>query len=64
VPGPTGPAGTNGATGATGPTGATGATGATGQGLAAGGATNAFLVKNSGTDYDTKWVTVIDGGTP
>ena len=32
--------------------------------VAAGGATNALLAKNSSTDYDTKWVTTIDGGTP
>jgi hypothetical protein len=71
--GPTGATGSTGATGATGPTGPTGPTGATGptgptgatgQGLAAGGATGAFLAKNSSTDYDTIWVTTIDGGTP
>ena len=64
ITGPTGFTGATGATGSTGPTGATGATGATGQGLAVGGATNAFLVKNSATDYDTNWVSIIDGGTP
>jgi hypothetical protein len=71
--GPTGATGNTGATGATGPTGPTGPTGdtgptgptgATGQGLAAGGATGAFLAKNSSTDYDTIWVTTIDGGSP
>jgi hypothetical protein len=71
--GPTGATGSTGATGATGPTGPTGPTGATGptgptgatgQGLAAGGATGAFLVKNSSTNYDTIWVTTIDGGSP
>jgi hypothetical protein len=63
----TGATGSTGATGPTGPTGSvgpTGATGATGQGLATGGVANAFLAKNSATDYDTKWVTIIDGGTP
>jgi hypothetical protein len=62
--GPTGPSGPTGPTGPTGDTGPTGPTGATGQGLAAGGATGAFLAKNSSTDYDTIWVTTIDGGTP
>jgi hypothetical protein len=68
--GPTGPVGATGATGAVGATGATGATGptgATGAGVAIGGTTNQFLVKNSATDYDTKWLAtplpVANGGT-
>jgi len=75
VAGPTGPTGA--ASTVTGPTGATGATGATstvtgptgaaGSGVAIGGATNEFLVKNSATDYDTKWIAtplpIANGGT-
>jgi hypothetical protein len=45
-------------TGATGPTGATGATGA---GVPTGGTTGQILAKNSGTDYDTSWVTLAGG---
>jgi len=40
------------------PDGATGQQGPAGQGVPAGGATGAFLVKNSGTDYDTTWQTL------
>ena len=80
VPGPQGPKGDTGATGATGadstvpgptgPTGATGSTGPPGPGVAAGGTTGQMLVKNSGTNYDTRWsnapvagVTSVDGRT-
>lgn len=55
--GPVGATGPTGPTGAAGATGSTGATGATGPGVAAGGSTGAVLTKNSGTDYDTTWVT-------
>jgi hypothetical protein len=50
--------------GATGPTGATGATGPAGPGVATGGTQYQFLVKNSGTNFDTVWSGIIDGGTP
>jgi hypothetical protein len=40
--------------------GPAGPTGAPGQGLAAGGAASDFLVKNSGTDYDTEWLDLFD----
>lgn len=53
-----GPAGPTGATGPTGTTGATGATGAAGQGVPTGGATDQYLKKNSGTDFDTSWVSL------
>ena len=62
--GPQGPKGDTGATGATGPQGPKGDTGATGpqgpagangQGVPTGGAAGQYLVKNSGTNYDTKW---------
>lgn len=56
--------------GPTGPTGATGSTGPPGPGVAAGGTTGQMLVKNSGTNYDTRWsnapvagVTSVDGRT-
>lgn len=61
--GATGAAGATGATGATGPTGPTGpagadgADGADGQGVPTGGTTGQVLAKNTGTDYDTSWVT-------
>lgn len=68
VPGPQGPKGDTGATGAastvpgptgpTGPTGATGSTGPPGPGVAPGGTTGQMLVKVSGTNYDTQWVSV------
>lgn len=49
-----------------GDTGAAGANGANGVGVIPGGTTNQLLAKNSGTDYDTKWVsappaTIVDG---
>ena len=59
--GPAGPQGPKGDTGATGPqgpkgdTGDTGPTGPTGPGVPNGGAAGQMLVKNSGTDQDTKW---------
>jgi len=55
-PGVQGPAG---ATGTQGPAGATGTTGPAGPGIAIGGAIDDLLVKKSGTDFDTKWVTAI-----
>jgi hypothetical protein len=62
-----GATGATGAVGATGATGAAGPTGDTGAGVAIGGTTNQFLVKNSATDYDTKWLAtplpVANGGT-
>jgi hypothetical protein len=62
-----GATGATGAVGATGATGAAGPTGATGAGVAIGGTTNQFLVKNSATDYDTKWLAtplpIANGGT-
>ncbi len=65
VPGPIGPPGPTGPTGPAstvpGPTGPAGATGPTGPGVAAGGLTGQALVKNSGTDYDTKWTNVVAG---
>lgn len=50
VPGP------QGIQGIQGPTGSTGATGPAGPGIATGGNTNDILVKQSGTDYDTSWM--------
>ncbi len=50
-PGPAGPAGE---------TGAPGAAGAPGPGVPAGGTAGQFLVKQSGRDYDSAWVTVPD----
>ena len=47
--------GNKGDTGATGPKGDTGATG---PGVPSGGTAGQFLVKSSGTDYDTEWVTL------
>lgn len=64
--GPTGPAGATGSTGPQGPQGNTGATGSqgpagatgpVGPGVPVGGSTGQALVKNSGTDFDTKWTT-------
>lgn len=52
-----GPTGATGATGPTGATGSTGATGPAGPGIATGGTTGQFLVKNSATNYDTTWST-------
>jgi hypothetical protein len=53
--GATGPAGPSGPAGADGADGANGADGADGVGVPAGGDTGKFLVKQSGTDYDTTW---------
>ncbi|MBP5317024.1 MAG: collagen-like protein [Bacteroidales bacterium] len=56
--GPQGPKGDTGDTGPQGPkgdTGDTGPTGPTGPGVPNGGAAGQMLVKNSGTDQDTKW---------
>lgn len=50
IPGPPGPPGDPGPAGPTGP------------GVAPGGTTNQVLAKNSGADYDTKWVTPASGG--
>ena len=66
--GPTGPAGPAGPAGDTGPqgtTGATGSTGATGPGVAAGGTTGQALTKNTSTNYDTGWTSIVPkvGGT-
>lgn len=47
-----------GARGDTGPAGSTGARGDAGPGVAAGGAQNQILAKNSVTDYDTVWIDV------
>ena len=47
--------GPQGIQGPTGPQGAIGPQGATGPGVAAGGATDDLLVKQSGVDYDTAW---------
>jgi hypothetical protein len=63
--GPAGPAGPTGPQGPTGPTGATGPpgpTGATGPGVPAGGTTGQALVKSSGIDYATGWVTPAAAG--
>lgn len=65
--GASGTAGTQGATGASGMPGSVGATGATGtpgQGVPTGGATGQVLAKNSGTNFDTGWVTMSGGGQP
>ena len=62
VTGPMGPTGSIGATGYTGPQGYTGVTGAVGEGVPTGGSTGQFLMKNSGTDYDTIWSTPSGGG--
>ena len=56
--GPQGPKGDTGDTGPQGPkgdTGDTGPTGPAGPGVPNGGSTGQMLVKNSGTDQDTKW---------
>ena len=53
--GPKGDTGSTGPAGGTGAAGAAGADGADGSTYAAGGSTNQALVKNSGTDHDTKW---------
>lgn len=54
--GPTGPKGADGSSGPQGPKGDTGESGAVGPGVPTGGVTGHILSKNSGTDYDTKWV--------
>jgi hypothetical protein len=59
--GDTGPQGPQGIQGVQGPAGATGATGPAGPGVAAGGASGAILVKSSGTDYATTWLTPPSG---
>lgn len=41
-----------------GPTGDPGATGPAGAGVPTGGSTSQYLVKDSGTDYDTSWATM------
>lgn len=56
--GPTGALGPQGIVGPTGSTGATGATGPAGPGIATGGSSGQVLKKNSGTDFDTTWLTV------
>lgn len=56
-----GPQGVKGDTGAQGPQGVKGdkgATGPAGPGIATGGTTGQYLVKNSTTNYDTKWATL------
>lgn len=53
--GPQGPQGLQGLQGDLGPTGVAGPTGPTGPGVAAGGAAEQILIKNSGTDFDTSW---------
>jgi hypothetical protein len=59
VTGPVGGTGPTGYTGFTGYTGPTGVTGPTGRGIPNGGVTGQILTKNSTTDYDTIWTTVI-----
>ena len=62
--GPTGNTGATGATGpqgATGPAGANGINGANGVGVPTGGTTGQVLQKQSGTNYDTIWVTAGTG---
>jgi hypothetical protein len=69
--GPAGPQGNQGNPGVQGDQGVpgnTGATGATGPGVAAGGTTGQYLIKNSATDFDTAWATMtaylpLTGGT-
>jgi len=51
-----GPQGVKGDTGDTGPQGPAGADGTDGVGVPVGGTTDQVLAKNSGTDYDFKWV--------
>jgi len=59
VQGETGAQGPQGIQGPQGPQGPQGATGSAGPGVASGGYTGQFLRKNSSTDYDTQWFTVI-----
>lgn len=42
--------------------GDTGSPGAAGVGIPAGGTTNQYLIKNSNTDYDSKWANVVISG--
>jgi hypothetical protein len=58
---PRGATGATGTTGATGAKGDTGATGAAGPGVPTGGTTGQVLVKNSATNYDTKWIDPASG---
>lgn len=60
--GPAGPAGPAGSTGPAGPTGPAGANGSPGVGVPVGGTAGQMLVKKSGTDYDTQWITPAAGG--
>jgi hypothetical protein len=53
--GHTGPAGPQGPQGVQGPQGNTGIQGSVGPGVAIGGSTGEFLIKNSATNYDTRW---------
>lgn len=55
--GPQGPQGIQGNTGATGSQGTQGTQGVPGQGVPTGGAADTFLLKNTGTTYDTGWRT-------
>jgi len=57
--GVTGSTGSTGYTGYTGYTGSTGVTGPTGRGVPTGGTSGQVLTKNSTTDYDTSWSTVV-----
>lgn len=58
--GDTGPAGPQGDTGPSGPAGPTGPKGDSGPGVASGGTAGQYLVKSSGTDYDTQWKSIAD----
>ena len=60
--GPAGPTGAPGAKGDTGDAGPAGPAGADGVGVPAGGTSGQVLAKNSGTDFDTHWVTAGTGG--
>lgn len=55
------PRGDKGDQGNIGNTGATGSAGAAGAGIATGGTTGQFLQKQSGTNYDTTWATIVPG---
>lgn len=57
--GPQGSQGLQGPTGPQGPIGNTGPAGPTGQGVPTGGTLNQVLAKNSSTNYDTTWVSVM-----
>lgn len=58
--GPQGPQGEQGVQGVQGIQGPKGDTGATGQGISPGGTEGQVLAKNSDTDYDTKWINVLE----